>query len=241
MKGIAEAQRQLILVEDSPLRPVDPRVKLAMGSCASAVVMLPLDKLVIFLAGYVLFMAWARLLPLAARQVWRLKGLLVFLFVLDSLLISLELAVVVTLRLVLLAGVFTLVFATTTPIEFSLALEKIGLPYRYAFSLGLAFQSLNLLDEEWRTIQEAQRARRALPDFTVSNWRQLPGVARNLIALTVPAIVMTTKRAWSITEAAYARGFDSPHRRPARTLRMKPLDWFYLALTVLSIIILYWR
>ncbi len=74
-------------------------------------------------------------------------------------LISLELAVTVTLRIAMLAGVFTLLFATTTPAEFTLALENLGLPYRYAFSLGLAFQSLTLLEEEWNGILEAQRSR----------------------------------------------------------------------------------
>ena len=54
---------RLVLIEDLPLRRVDPRVKLAMGLCASLAVMLPLERLVIFLALYILFLGWARLLP----------------------------------------------------------------------------------------------------------------------------------------------------------------------------------
>jgi energy-coupling factor transport system permease protein len=241
MKGAGMKDRGLILVENSPLRRVDPRVKLAMASCASLAVMLPLERLAIFLTGYFLLLAWARLLSLTARQVWRIKTLLLFLFVLDILLIDLELAIVVTLRLVLLAGVFTLLVATTTPNELSLALEKMRLSYRYAFSMGLAFQSLNLLDDEWRLIQEAQRARGVFPALSTSNWRQIIASVRDLVALTVPAIVMTTKRAWSITEAAYARGFDSPERRPARSLRMGALDWLYLAITLGVTTLLFWK
>jgi energy-coupling factor transporter transmembrane protein EcfT len=45
----------------------------------------------------------------------------------------------------------------------------------------------------------------------------------------VPAIVLTTRRAWAITEAACARGFDSPHRRPYRRLAMGWLDWGLVA------------
>ena len=52
---------------------------------------------------------------------------------------------------------------------------------------------------------------------------------RDLVALAVPAVVLTTKRAWAMTEAAYARGFDSPHRRPYRQLAMGWLDWLLLA------------
>ena len=170
---------------------------------------------------------------------------MIFLFVLDVLLINLELAVIVTLRLMLLSGVFVLLFATTTHNELSLAIESLHLPYRYAFSLGLAFQSISLLEDEWRTIQEAQQARGILPSLSFENWRQtikkLPSQTGDLVALTVPAIVMTTKRAWSITESAYARGFDSPKRRPYRRLKMSGKDWVYLALTLTVVLLIFWR
>jgi energy-coupling factor transporter transmembrane protein EcfT len=61
------------------------------------------------------------------------------------------------------------------------------------------------------------------------------------VSLTVPAIVLTTKRAWAITEAAYARGFDSPHRTSYHTLKFSRLDGFLMVGTVALMIILYWR
>jgi len=65
---------------------------------------------------------------------------------------------------------------------------------------------------------------------------------RDLVSLTVPAIVMTTRRAWAITEAAYARGFDSPHRRPFRQLSMGRLDWILMAGTaVVAGALIFWR
>jgi energy-coupling factor transporter transmembrane protein EcfT len=229
------------LVEVSPLRRVDPRVKLLMALCASLTVMLPLAQLAIFVGVYALFLAWARLLPLAARQTWRLRWLLLLLFILDTWLVSWELAFAVSLRLALLAGVFSLLVATTTPRELSLALEGLRLPYRYAFSLGLAFQSLSLLEEEWRAIQEAQISRGIT--FSTKDWRQTLRQVRSLTALTVPAIVLTTRRAWSITEAAYARGFDSPLRRPYRRLVMSSSDWLYLsgALIITAIFMCAWQ
>jgi biotin transport system permease protein len=227
-----EGQRvhKMVVIETSPLRGLDPRTKLVMALCASLMVMLPLDRLLIFMAFYVIFITWAHLLPSAGRQIWKLKWVLLVLFVMDIILIDLELAVTVTLRLILLAGVFTLLFATTTPGEFTLALEHIGLPYRYSFSLGLAFQSLNLLEEEWQNIQEAQRARGAFKPL--SGWRELMSRVGDLVALTVPVVVMTTKRAWAATEAAYARGFDSPHRKPYWQPKFTWLDGFVAALTL---------
>ena len=230
---------RMVLVENSPLRHVDPRTKLAIALCASMAVMLPLERMITFMAFYSLVLLWARLLPEAARQVWRLKWVLIILFILDWLLVDLNLAVVVSLRLILLAGVFTLFFATTTASELGLALESLRVPYRYAFSLSLAFQSIGLLEDEWGTIREAQRARGV---FSVeSGIRKLLKSVRDLIAFTVPAVVTTTKRAWSMTEAAYARGFDSPHRKPYHQLRMCWYDWILLSATAAVAVLMFWR
>jgi len=232
--------RPLALVEDSPLRRVDPRTKLALSLCASLAVMLPLERLLAAMGVYILLLLWARLLPMAARQVWRLKWILLGLFIVDWLLVSHELAVLIVLRLVLLSGTFTLFFATTTPGELRLALEWFHVPYRYAFSVSLAFQSLSLLDEEWRAIYEAQQARGAWRPQP--GWRNIMKQVRELIALSVPAVVMTTKRAWAMTEAASARGFDAPHRRPYRRLSMQALDWLLLAATLaFALALLLWR
>jgi energy-coupling factor transport system permease protein len=238
--GTSGRARSLALVEHSPLRRADPRTKLALSLCASLAVMLSLEKLAAFMGLYVILLLWARLLPEAARQVWRLKWVLLVLFVVDWLFVSPELAVIITLRLTLLAGAFALFFATTTPGELRLALEWMRVPYRYAFSLSLAFQSVGLLDDEWRAIREAQQARGAWVPPT--GWRYLVARVGDLVALAVPAIVMTTKRAWAMTEAAYARGFDSPRRRPYRQLRMGRIDWILLSGTVaVAAALLLWR
>jgi energy-coupling factor transporter transmembrane protein EcfT len=75
----------------------------------------------------------------------------------------------------------------------------------------------------------------------ISSWRRAIAQAGDLISLTVPAIVMTTKRAWAITEAAYARGFDSPHRKSYHTLVFSRLDGILIAGTFVTILLLYWR
>lgn len=164
---------------------------------------------------------------------------MILLFAFDWWLISLDHAVLICIRLILLTGVFALFFSTTNTRELGLALEKLYVPYRYAFSLSLAFQSLGLLDDEWRAIREAQTSRGALPDSS-SFWKLVTNVG-DLISLTVPAIVLTTKRAWAITEASYARGFDSPHRVSYHTLEFSRLDFLLMAGTMLLLILLFWR
>ncbi len=233
------SSHQLTLVEDSPLRKADPRTKLFLSLAISLVVMTSIERLLIFLGVYLLFLIWARLLTPTAQHIWRLKWLLILLFAFDWWLISLDHAVLICIRLILLTGVFALFFSTTNTRELGLALEKLYVPYRYAFSLSLAFQSLGLLDDEWRAIREAQTSRGALPDSS-SFWRFVTNVG-DLISLTVPAIVLTTKRAWAITEASYARGFDSPHRVSYHTLEFSRLDFLLMAGTTLLLILLFWR
>jgi len=224
------------LREDSPLCGRDPRSKLMMSLVASLAVMLPLDRLVIFLSIYIVFLIWAHLFSEMLHQVWRMKWILLTLFLLDWWLVSLELAGIITLRLVLLAGVFSLFFSTTTPSELGLALESLHIPYRYSFSISLAFQSLGLLQEEWQAIREAQKSRGILPQF--NSLKALVKQVSDLVALTVPAIVLTTRRAWAITESAYARGFDSPKRVSFYQLHMQWLDWIFLILPIVFILFL---
>lgn len=232
-------ERQAALVEESPLRTLDPRAKLAMSLAASGVVMLPLERLCLFVVLYIGLLAWARLLPVTARQVWRMRWMLLFLFVLDWWLIDLRLAVLVSLRLALLAGTFSLLFATTTFGEFRLAIERLGFPYRFAFSLGLAFQSISLLREEWQAIREAQQARGIV--LVRGGLRETLAQIGAWVALTIPAVMLTTRRAWAVTESANARGFDSPNRRSFRRLVMRPFDWLVIGLAFVIPLLFYWR
>lgn len=231
---------QMALVEASPLRRVDPRAKLAVSLCASLAVMSPWWRLALFIVAFAAFLAWARLLPQAARQVWRLKWVLLLLFILDWFVVGPDLAVTISLRLVILACAFVLFFATTSPGELCVALEQLGVPYRYAFSVSLAYQSLELLSQEWRAIHEAQLARGAWTPIV--GWGRLIERVRDLVALAVPAIVLTTRRAWAVTEAAYARGFDSPRRRPYRLPVMRRWDWLLVAAAAaITAALLLWR
>lgn len=231
---------EMPIIEDSPLRHFDPRTKLALSLSTSLAVMLPLEQLAVAVVIYAGLIIWAKVYPQALKQLWRLKWLLLGLFIIDWVVVSLELATSVTLRISLLASTFSLFFSTTTPAEFRLALESFGFPYRYAFSLSLAFQNLAEFDRETRLIRESQRSRGAWQP--AEGWKKIIQFTRDLVSLTVPAIVMTTKRAWTTTEAAYVRGFNSPKRRPYQKLSMSSKDWLLIAISVLiGVALVVWR
>jgi energy-coupling factor transport system permease protein len=224
-------RRALPLAEHSFLRGADPRTKLALSAAASLAVMLPLAQLAAFFACYLALVAAAGLVFHALAQLRRLAFLLAALFILDWLLIGLDLAVLITLRLALLSTAFSLLFATTTPDELRAALERLGLPVRLAFTFAAAYRSLTLLEEEWRAILEAQRARgiRLERPRARELWRGWRKHLAALAALAVPAVVLATQRAWALSEAAAVRGLESPLRRPYRVLRLSGRDYLLLA------------
>ena len=216
------------------LHRADPRAKLALACALSATVTLPLAPLVPAAVGLAALLAAAQLGPVAAAQLRRMRLWLACLFAFDWMFVGLEFAVLITVRLAVLTTAFTLVSATTTANELCRAWEQLGVPRRAAFAFAMAFHSLGIVEREWRAIVEAQRARGIdLDVVTARRWRAWPAHLRTTAALVVPAIVLAVQRAWAISEAAAARGFESPGYRPHRVLRFGTLDHALLAATAL--------
>ncbi len=62
---------------------------------------------------------------------------------------------------------------------------------------------------------------------------------RHSVALVVPAVVLMAQRAWSITEAASARGLETPAEPSARTAQFAWLDRVLLSAIGGGIVALY--
>lgn len=235
--------RPTSIVEHSSLRPVDARVKLALSLALSFAVMLPIERLIPFAAAALAMLASVGLLPRFGREVYRLRWLLVVLFVVDWIFVSVELAVAVTVRLCLLVGSFEVLLATTSPDELHRALAQLGVSQRVAFSLGIAQQALALLQDDVRRIVEAQRARGVAFELGQGSlgerWQAL---RRDGLAVLVPTIVVATQRAWAAHESAAARGFDGD-RSPSpagRALQARDRAWLCGA-GGLVLLLLWWR
>ncbi len=167
---LSGARRLHALQEQSPLRRVDPRVKVLLSLLLSLAIMLPLSRLLVALALYAVLLAWGGLLPIAGRLLWRLKWAFLILFVVDWLLVSLHLAILVSLRIVLLSGSFALLFATTTPEEFRLALQWAAAP-SLCLQPGRHGAEPRADRGEWRSLIEAQQAR----GVDAAHWLAPPG------------------------------------------------------------------
>ncbi|HVO22325.1 MAG TPA: energy-coupling factor transporter transmembrane component T [Candidatus Margulisiibacteriota bacterium] len=229
-----DGMRRPLVVQDSFLRQIDPRTKIALAVATSAAAGLPLPSLALVAACFVGLLVVADVARPAAAQLWRGRLWFAVLFLLDWVFVSLAFAALITLRLALLTSSCILIFATTTPDELRLAGERLGLPPRLAFAFATAFGSLGLMEREWRGILEAQQARGIESAPARTHWWELRGAdLTRVAALVMPAIVLATQHAWAISEAAAARGFESPERRAYRVLRLRPVDHALLAATAL--------
>jgi len=218
------------IVEHSFFRRVDARTKLALSLAASLVVALPLSSVALFVAAYAALVVAGGLTAAAWRNVRRLRLVLSVLFLLDWYWAGLSFAVLISLRLVALSVAFTVLIATTTGDEMRDALERLGLPRRIAFAFATALAALNLLEAEWHGILEAQRARGlTLESGRRRTWREVPRFTHDLMPFVVPAVVLATQRAWSLTETASMRGIEAPRPRSGGTRRLAPLDRGLLA------------
>jgi len=221
------------LVERSFFRRVDARTKLALSLAASLVVALPLPSAALCVAAYGALVVAGGLTDPAWRNVRRLRLVLSALFLLDWYWVGLSFAVLITLRLLALSVAFTVLIATTTRDEMRSALEQLGLPRRVAFAFATAVATLSLLEAEWRGILEAQRARGLrLAATPGSTWRQSFRFAHDLVPFVVPAVVLTTQRAWALTETAAMRGVEAPRVGPGPSRPLAPLDGAILAAVV---------
>jgi energy-coupling factor transporter transmembrane protein EcfT len=218
------------IVEHSFFRRVDARTKLALSLAASLVVALPLPSVALCVTAYGALVVAGGLTAPAWRNVRRLRLVLSALFLLDWYWVGLSFAVLITLRLLVLSVAFTVLIATTTRDDMRRALEQLGLPRRVAFAFATALATLSLLEAEWRGILEAQRARgltlAAAPGVT---WRQSFRFAHDLVPFVVPAVVLTTQRAWSLTETAAMRGIEAPRVGSGPSPKLAPLDGAILA------------
>jgi energy-coupling factor transporter transmembrane protein EcfT len=227
------------VVPHSPLRRVDARAKLALSLCASAAIMLPLVPLAVFLAGFVALVVAGGLVQPATAQLRRIAPLLGLLLAVDWLVAGFAFALLITLRMALLVTAFTVLVTTTTPTELSAGLECLGVPRRLAFALASAYRAVSQIEREWQTIVEAQRARGL--GAVRADRRRWQARLGDTVGLVVPAIVLATQRAWTLTEAAATRGLESP-RRSVRRRSLPGLDWALLATAIgLLLILLRWR
>lgn len=194
----------LYVPRESPLHRLRPAPKLAAVLLAGVVVFWVRDWRVL-LALLALTLALYGLARLGWRASWaQLRpslGVLLFLFVVQSLLAGLESGAVTVLRFGVLLLLSSLVTLTTRVSDLLAALERamqplarVGVnPAKVSLAVSLTLRFIPVVVQTVNDVRDAQRAR---------------GIEKNMVALTVPVIVRTLKMADDVADAIDARSFD---------------------------------
>jgi len=223
----------------SPVHNLDPRIKFVYVCAIFTVAiifgeLLPLIILFIMQIPFVLLAGvkrqWLRSMRGAAflATIIFLTNFIFAFFGGRELAQSLENAVAITLRFIVLVESFSIFFLTTSPDHLGLALEQTHIPYEFCFAFTTAVRFVPVLAEEAQTIMDAQKAR----GLELERGNFLKRI-RNYIPILIPLIVSAIRRSLELAEAMESRAWGATKKRTnLYVLKMHRGDLVLIAITI---------
>jgi energy-coupling factor transport system permease protein len=115
----------------------------------------------------------------------------------------------VTLKYLAIIPSALVFFATTDPGEFASSLNKIGVPYKAAYSVALALRYIPDIQRAYTTISQAQQARGVDLSKKAPLSKRLAGAS----AILFPLVLTSVERIDTIANAMELRGFGKHKKR----------------------------
>jgi len=141
---------------------------------------------------------------------------------------SLEHALAMTLRFLVLVESFSIFFLTTSPDHLGLALEQTHVPYEFCFAFTTAVRFVPVLAEEAQTIMDAQKAR----GLELEKGNFLKRI-RNYIPILIPLIVSAIRRSLELAEAMESRAWGAAKKRTnLYVLKLRREDFLFALITI---------
>lgn len=138
--------------------------------------------------------------------------------------------ILLCLRVLTLMCTLPLLLATTSIEELALAMVRMGLSYKVAFTATTALNQLPILRSDITAIMNAQKLR----GFTVFDNGSLFAKLKAFPTLVVPLVMGAMRRATLMGVAMDSRAFGSDKTRTyIMSIHTKAGDWIFLALSVL--------
>lgn len=116
---------------------------------------------------------------------------------------------VVTLKYFAVMPVMLLFITTTRPPQFASSLNRVGVPYKVAYSVSLAMRYIPDVQRDFRVISQAQQAR----GLDTSRRVGIVTRVKNLTSILVPLLLGAFERIESAASAMELRGFGRGRRR----------------------------
>jgi len=226
--------------KDALLFRIDPRAKLftALYSMAISIIIFNLPTLTLLTIYLMIYIAiLGKILRKIMRNILVLTPLIIIIFLANYLvtfnIISSLVPAIKLLTLVLSMNIF---FLTTSPDDFSLTLERLGVPLTITLAFSLSLRFIIVLARQLNEIIEAQLSR----GYTLDRGGLLQRI-RNFIPILVPMIVLSIKRSIDIAETLEVRGFrtDIKHT-PYHDLKITAKDIVFILLSIISMTIFYY-
>ncbi|MEM2419419.1 MAG: energy-coupling factor transporter transmembrane component T [Candidatus Bathyarchaeia archaeon] len=224
----------------SPIHNLDPRIKFIYACVIFTVAiifwqLLPLIVLFVIQIPFVLAAGMGKAWLRSVRGAAFLASIIfltnfIFSFISSGYVVtfsSVEHALAMTLRFLVLVGSFSIFFLTTSPDHLGLALEQSRVPYEFCFAFTTAVRFVPVLAEEAQTIMDAQKAR----GLELEKGNFLKRV-RNYIPILIPLIVSAIRRSLELAEAMEARAWGATKKRTnLYVLKLRREDYFFAAIT----------
>ena len=219
------------------MKGLDPRTKLALGLMAVAAVFVASKPETLVVESIILLAA----LPMLGmgkdwvhsfRYFWPMLGLV---FVIAFFSFNLQLALLLTIRLFNLLTVSFVFFRTVSPEEMGATLNKLGVPYSFAFILTTAMRYVPLIKQKIRHIIDAQSSR------GIDLRPRLRNVG-NFMALLMPLLVQSFVLSDELALAMESRGFGRKDRSSRRHYNLTFWECVLMvAILVLLVIFAWWE
>jgi energy-coupling factor transport system permease protein len=208
----------------------DPRTKLLLTILVSILAMIftQLFPMLILLSFTTILVFIAKSGKEWLLSLRGLLGLIVFVILLNYIGRSLNFAIVMGLRLMVLSSIFSVFFLTVHPDDLAQSLIQLHIPFDFAFALAMATRYVPTLALEAQTIMDSQKSRGL--ELEKGNFVQR---IRNFVPILVPLIVSSVRRALSIAESIESRAFGSTNKRTSYyQLKMQGKDYSTCILAV---------
>ena len=211
---------------------LDPRTRLGLGLMAIAAVFVAREPKTLVVESIILLAAlpllgmgkdWAH----SFRYFWPMLGLV---FVIAFFSFNLQVGLLLVIRLFNLLSVSFVFFRTVSPEEIGATLNKIGVPYAFAFILTTAMRYVPLIRQKIRHIIDAQSSR------GIDLRPRLKNVG-NFMALLMPLLAQSFLLSDELALAMESRGFGRKGRSTRRQYDLTFWDYFLLVGALLVLIL----
>ncbi|MDQ7032954.1 MAG: energy-coupling factor transporter transmembrane component T [Desulfonauticus sp.] len=223
----------------SPIHNLDPRIKF-IYVCAIFVIAIMFGELLPLVVLFLIQIPFVLLAGVKREWIRSMRGaafLATIIFLTNFVFAylgargigqSLENAVAMTLRFIVLIESFSIFFLTTSPDHLGLALEQTHVPYEFTFAFTTAVRFVPVLAEEAQTIMDAQKAR----GLELERGNFLKRI-RNYIPILIPLIVSAIRRSLELAEAMESRAWGATKKRTnLYVLKMHKGDFILAAMTI---------